>query len=92
MASEGIESIKTKGGKAMTTTNIENVTLSLPNTDLAMLRLLSRRMGWKLSATPMPCQYTVEEAVQRALKATDEAEKGEGCLTLDEFEALVETW
>ena len=32
----------------MTTTNIENVTLSLPNTDLAMLRLLSRRMGWKL--------------------------------------------
>ena len=76
----------------MTTTNIENVTLSLPNTDLAMLRLLSRRMGWKLSATPMPCQYTVEEAVQRALKATDEAEKGEGCLTLDEFEALGETW
>ena len=31
-----------------TTANIEDVTLSLPNADLAMLRLLSRRMGWKL--------------------------------------------
>lgn len=32
----------------LTTTNIEDVTLSLPNADLAMLRLLSRKMGWKL--------------------------------------------
>lgn len=31
-----------------TTQTIENVTLSLPNADLAMLRLLSRRMGWKV--------------------------------------------
>ena len=110
------------------TQTIENVTLSLPNTDIAMLRLLSKRMGWKLkirrksglekaledeatgrvyeaenmeelldqleakSTMPPPCQYTVEEAVQRVLKATAEAESGIGCLTLDEFETLVETW
>ncbi|MBR5912487.1 MAG: hypothetical protein IKZ55_10925 [Bacteroidales bacterium] len=30
------------------TQSIENVTLSLPNSDLSMLRLLSRRMGWKV--------------------------------------------
>ena len=27
---------------------IENVTLSLPNADLAVLRTLSKRMGWKM--------------------------------------------
>lgn len=27
---------------------IENVTLSLPNADMSMLRLISRRMGWKV--------------------------------------------
>ena len=27
---------------------IENVTLSLPNADLAVLKTLSRRMGWKV--------------------------------------------
>jgi hypothetical protein len=32
------------------TETIENVTLSLPNADLAMLRLLSKRMGWKMKA------------------------------------------
>lgn len=30
------------------TQSIENVTLSLPNADLSVLRLLSRRMGWKV--------------------------------------------
>ena len=44
------------------------------------------------SATPPPCQYTEEEVVQRVLQATAEAESGIGCLTLDEFETLVETW
>ena len=112
----------------LTTANIEDVTLSLPNGDLAMLRMLSQRMGWKLktrrksglekaledvaagrvyeaesleelfdqleakSTTPPPCQYTEEEVVQRVKQATAEAESGVGCLTLDEFEALVETW
>ena len=44
------------------------------------------------STTPPPCQYTEEEVVQRVLQATAEAESGIGCLALDEFEALVETW
>ena len=44
------------------------------------------------STTPPPCQYTEEEVVQRVLQATAEAESGIDCLTLDEFEALVETW
>ena len=44
------------------------------------------------STTPPPCQYTEEEVMQRVLQATAEAESGIGCLTLDEFEALVETW
>lgn len=44
------------------------------------------------STTPPPCQYTEEEVVQRVLQATAEAESGIGCLTLDEFESLVETW
>ena len=30
------------------TQTIENVTLSLPNADLAVLKTLSRRMGWKV--------------------------------------------
>ena len=30
------------------TQTIENVTLSLPNTDLAVLLTLSKRMGWKM--------------------------------------------
>lgn len=44
------------------------------------------------SPTPPPCQYTVEEALQRVLQATAEAESGVGCLSLEEFEKLVETW
>ena len=31
-----------------TTPTIENVTLSLPNADLVVLRTLSKRMGWKV--------------------------------------------
>ena len=81
----------------LTTANIEDVTLSLPSGDVAMLKLLSQRMGWKLktrrkSTTPLPCQYTEEEVVKRVMQATAEAESGVGCLTLDEFETLVETW
>lgn len=30
------------------TQTIENVTLLLPNADLAVLRTLSKRMGWKM--------------------------------------------
>ena len=112
----------------LTTTNIEDITLSLPSSDLEMLKLLSQRMGWKLktcrksslektsddvdagrvydaeglkqlfdrleskSTTLPPCQYTEEYVVQRVMQATAEAKSGVGCLTLDEFETLVETW
>ena len=70
------------------TQNIENVMLSLPNADLAVLQMLSKRMGWKVQMRRKPpCQYTEEEVVQRVLQATAEAESGIGCLTLDEFEA-----
>lgn len=31
-----------------TAQTIENVTLSLPNADLSVLRALSKRMGWKM--------------------------------------------
>ena len=33
------------------TQTIENVTLLLPNADLAVLRTLSRRMGWKMKVS-----------------------------------------
>jgi hypothetical protein len=111
-----------------TTQTIENVTLSLPNTDMAMLRLLSKRMGWKVkvhrksglekaledeaagrvfeaksfedlidqieaqSTTPPPCQYTVDEAVQRVLQATADVDAGRGLMAHEEFEKLVRSW
>ena len=34
--------------KMQTTQTIENVSLSLPHTDLAVLRTWSKRMGWKM--------------------------------------------
>ena len=40
--------INRKEKNMLATANVENVTLSLPNADLAMLRLISRKMGWKL--------------------------------------------
>ena len=111
-----------------TAQTIEHVTLSLPNADMAMLRLLSKRMGWKVkvqrksglekaledeaagcvyeaksfedlldqiedkSTTPPPCQYTVEEAVQRVLQATADVDAGRNLMPLEEFEKLVATW
>lgn len=110
------------------TQTIENVTLSLPNTDIAMLRLLSKRMGWKLkirrksglekaledeatgrvykaenmeellnqleakSTMPPPCQYTVEEAVQRVIQATSDVDAGRDLMSHEEFEKQVRSW
>lgn len=75
------------------TQTIENVTLSLPNADMAMLQLLSRRMGWKMKrTTPPPCQYTVEEAVQRVLQATADVDAGKGLMSHEEFSKLVRSW
>ena len=44
------------------------------------------------STTPPPCQYTVDEAVQRVIRATADVDAGEGLMSLEEFEKLVETW
>lgn len=77
---------------------IENVTLSLPNADMSMLRMLSRKMGWKMktsrtkSTAQPPCQYTEEEVVQRVLKATADVDADRNLMTHEEFEKLVKTW
>lgn len=73
------------------TPNMESVTLSLPHDDMAVLRLLSKRMGWKMkarSATP-PCQYTEEEVVQRVLQATADVDAGRGLMSHEEFKKQV---
>ena len=45
----GVDANIQKGTNTMlATANVENVTLSLPDADLAMLRMISRKMGWKL--------------------------------------------
>ncbi len=51
-----------------------------------------RSRSMTVDTNPPPCQYTDEQAVQRALQATAEAESGEGCLSLEAFEKLVEAW
>ena len=79
------------------TANMENVTLSLPHTDLSVLRALSKRMGWKMkthrkSVTPPPCQYTEEEVEQRVLQATSDVDAGRNMMTHEEFKKLVRSW
>ena len=67
--------------------------------DKALKKWLQQQIEWLLleqieaqsGATP-PCQYTEEEAIQRVIQATAEAESGVGCLSLDEFENLVRSW
>ena len=51
-----------------------------------------RSRSMTVDTNPPPCQYTDEQAVQRALQATAEAESGVGCLSLEAFEKLVEAW
>lgn len=45
-----------------------------------------------LSTTPPPCQYTVEEAVQRVLQATADVDAGRGLMSHKEFEKTVRSW
>ena len=81
---------------------MENVTLSLANSDLPVLRTLSRRMGWKMrvcrqsdqerSEATLPCRYTKEEAVQRVLKATADADSGRDLVSHEEFKKQVRSW
>lgn len=44
------------------------------------------------SATPPPCQYTIEEAVQRVLQATADVDAGRGLMSHEEFSKLVRSW
>lgn len=43
------------------------------------------------SATP-PCQYTVEEMVQRVIQATADVDAGRGLMSHEEFAKLVRSW
>lgn len=39
-----------------------------------------------------PCQYTVEEAVQRVLQATADVDAARDLMSHEEFEKLVRSW
>jgi len=44
------------------------------------------------SPTPPPCQYTVEEMVQRVIQATADVDAGRDLMSHDEFAKLVRSW
>lgn len=44
------------------------------------------------STTPLPCQYTVEEAIQRVLQATADVDAGKDLMSLEEFERIAASW
>ena len=44
------------------------------------------------STTPPPCQYTVEEAIQRVLQATSDVDAGKDLISLEEFERIAASW
>ena len=52
----------------------------------------SAATGINQSTTPPPCQYTVEEVVQRVLQATADVDAGRGLMSHEEFEKLVRSW
>ena len=82
----------------------ENVTVSMPHSDLPVMRSLSKRMGWKLKvqrkpslgSAPVeaasPCQYTNEEVEQRVMSATADIDAGVGLLMHEDFKNQVRTW
>lgn len=41
---------------------------------------------------PLPCQYTVEEAVHRVMQATADVDAGRSLMSHEEFEKLVRSW
>lgn len=78
---------------------MENVTLSVANSDIPVLRTLSRRMGWKMRVSRQsnqeatsPCQYTKEEVMQRVLRATADADSGRDLVAHGEFKKQVRSW
>lgn len=44
------------------------------------------------STTPPPCQYTVEEAIQRVLQATADVDAKKRLISHEEFEKQVRSW
>ena len=44
------------------------------------------------STTPPPCQYTVEEAVERVIKATADVDAGRGLISHEDFTKKVRSW
>lgn len=44
------------------------------------------------STTPPPCQYTVEEAIQRVLQATSDVDADKDSMSLEEFERIAASW
>lgn len=44
------------------------------------------------STTPPPCQYTVEEAIQRVLQATADVDAKKGLISHEVFEKQVRSW
>jgi hypothetical protein len=87
-------------------TYTENVTISMPHSDLPVMRSLSKRMGWKLkvqrkpslgrdldpAGVAGPCQYTKEEVEQRVMSATADIDAGVGLLSNEDFKKQVRTW
>ena len=41
---------------------------------------------------PPPCQHTVEEAIQRVIKATADVDAGRDLMSHEEFEKIVRSW
>ena len=44
------------------------------------------------STTPPPCQYTVDEAIQRVLQATADVDANKDLMSLEEFERIAASW
>ena len=44
------------------------------------------------STTPPPCQYTVEEVIQRVLQATADVDANNDLMSLEEFERIAASW
>lgn len=44
------------------------------------------------SPTPPPCQYTVEEAVERVIQATADVDAGRGLISHEDFIKKVRAW
>ena len=88
------------------TAYIENVIISMPHSDLHVMRTLSKRMGWKLRiqrkpeigedfdsvGVAEPCQYTEKEVVQRVMSATADVDAEVGLLSHEDFKKQVRTW